>query len=425
MNLLSPDTLQRFRRNGKVIIINPDVPAWIVTNDIGDLIISLFDGESSNDEIIDFATQAIGEQHRNAIRQFVVRIAQSRLFLSRNDCEHHRMPLANVHLSLTNHCNLHCKYCYAAERKESSETLMTLDDYRNVIAQICQINPDVGFTLTGGEPLLNRNVLEIAEMIKQRGNNIMLLSNGTLLTEDLCKRFKGLIDLITISIDGTDRESHGRTRGDNYDQVIRAVDLLDRFGIDYTLSMTVTRLNLDQVEPMAKRYGSRLNFAPLFPVSDKANAELSITGEEYYRVLKGAAGVNPLGYCESSLNAAKLSPCLKCAIADGEFSIAPNGDVYPCQLLHDTRFLCGNVKTESVESVYNRSQMMKQIRSTTVDDIPKCKACAIKYICGGACRARNFYETGDLYNVGDFCKYEFEAYLDGISTIYSHDIIEP
>ena len=85
----------------------------------------------------------------------------------------------------------------------------------------------------------------------------MLLSNGTLLTEDLCKRFKGLIDLITISIDGTDRESHGRTRGDNYDQVIRAVDLLDRFGIDYTLSMTVTRLNLDQVEPMAKRYGSR------------------------------------------------------------------------------------------------------------------------------------------------------------------------
>ena len=94
---------------------------------------------------------------------------------------------------------------------------MTLDDYRNVIAQICQINPDVGFTLTGGEPLLNRNVLEIAEMIKQRGNNIMLLSNGTLLTEDLCKRFKGLIDLITISIDGTDRESHGRTRGDNYD----------------------------------------------------------------------------------------------------------------------------------------------------------------------------------------------------------------
>ena len=240
MNLLSPDTLQRFRRNGKVIIINPDVPAWIVTNDIGDLIISLFDGESSNDEIIDFATQAIGEQHRNAIRQFVVRIAQSRLFLSRHNCEHHRMPLANVHLSLTNHCNLHCKYCYAAERKESSETLMTLDDYRNVIAQICQINPDVGFTLTGGEPLLNRNVLEIAEMIKQRGNNIMLLSNGTLLTEDLCKRFKGLIDLITISIDGTDRESHGRTRGDNYDQVIRAVDLLDRFGIDYTLSMTVT-----------------------------------------------------------------------------------------------------------------------------------------------------------------------------------------
>ena len=418
-----PSSLQRFSRNGKIVLINPEVPAWIVTNEVGEAIMSLFDGEHTVAEVVEISTEALGVDKRKRIEIFVDYAVNSRLFDTHPQAAPHRQELSNVHLTLTNLCNLRCKYCYAAERRETAESLLTLDDYQHLIDDICDINPQVGFSLTGGEPLLNANFFDIARMIKRRGNYVMVLSNGTLFSSDKCREMKGLVDLVTLSIDGSTAESHERTRGDNYNKVISAIDLLEHYGIDYTLSMTVTRLNTDQVEPLAKRYGRRLTFQPLFPVSDVAESTLAISGDEYYRVLKAAAGVNPLAYCESSLKASRRSPCYKCAIADGEFSIAPNGDVYPCQLLHLPQYLCGNVKNQSIAEIYNRSEVMRQLRRLTVDAIDKCRGCAIKYICGGACRARNHYVSGDITRPGDFCNYEFEAYLDGITTIQCCDLI--
>ena len=58
-----------------------------------------------------------------------------------------------------------------------------------------------------------------------------------------------------------------------------------------------------------------------------------------------------------------------------------------------------------------------------MDSIAKCKECAIRYICGGACRARGYYETGDVAASGDFCSYELNAFLDGIVKIYSRNIV--
>jgi sulfatase maturation enzyme AslB (radical SAM superfamily) len=49
-----------------------------------------------------------------------------------------------------------------------------------------------------------------------------------------------------------------------------------------------------------------------------------------------------------------------------------------------------------------------------VDSLAKCSTCAVRYLCGGACRARDLFETGSDEVVGDFCEYEREALLAGI-----------
>ena len=205
---------------------------------------------------------------------------------------------------------------------------------------------------------------------------------------------------------------------------MRAVDLLEHHGIDYTLSMTVTRLNIDQVEAMARRFGGRLNYAPLFPVSDLAEDQLSITGRQYYDALASAFGVNPLGYCESSLDVSKCIQTRKCAIGDNEISISPTGDVYPCQLLHIDQFLAGNVHERSIQEIYRDSPALQHCADLDVDHIEKCSDCAIRYICGGACRARGYYETGRIDGTGDFCDYELNAFLDGIVKIYSANLLQ-
>ena len=417
-----PANIQRFERNGKIILINPEVPAWIVTNSTGELITTLFDGINSDAEVVDIATEGLGEQFRQQVSQFVSHIIASNIFSTKPIGQPHRQLLSMVHLSLSNHCNLRCRYCYAAQRHESSGKPLTFDEYCSLIDNLRAINPEVGFTITGGEPLLSPIVLDIARKIKERGNYAMLLTNGTLLSNTLCLQLKGLIDQVTISVDATTPQKHALTRGDNLNAVERAIAMLDSHNIPCSISMTVTSLNIDEVEPMARKYGARLSFAPLFPVSDQANS-LAITGDQYYNALKAAAGVNPLAYCETSLDAAMKSPCLKCAIAEGEISIAPNGDVYPCQLLHNPEFLCGNIRSTPIAQIYADSAAAKRCRALTVDNLDKCNRCAIKYICGGACRARSFYESGDITNVGPFCSYELNAYLDGIARIYSANAI--
>lgn len=415
---LSPH-VQEIHRGDKYIFINPNIPRWIVTDELGKLILSLFNGENSYDEIISTAIEGLGDNKREKILSFCSSVLSSGLL---NDVgprpRTHRMMLTSVHLSLSDHCNLNCFYCYARERVERKHPILTYEEYKAIINDILEINPGVTFTLTGGEPLLNKDCLAIAEYIKQRKGRVFLLSNGLLINKDNIQRISELFDLVTLSIDGPNDEIHSLTRGHNFDRVIAATSLLDKHNVDYTLSMTVTKDNIDYIEEMATKFGNRLNYAPYFPISGESSS-LDITGIEYYNALKSATGVRPLSYCESSLDNALVSQCHKCAIGDGEFSISATGDVYPCQLIHTDEFYAGNVHEQNIKEIYYKSKAINDCAHLDVDTIKGCKDCPIKYICGGSCRARAYYGCGDINSTTDFCKYEQESFYDGIIAIYS------
>ena len=419
-----PKEVKVYIRNEKYIFINPLLPTWFVTNELGKYSMELYDGTNSVEDVVAVLTEVLGNEEEKRIRQFCESVISSGIF----NTEPRQQPMRDkslkcVHLSLSSGCNLKCKYCYAAERKESSEQNLCLDDYKAIVDDLGELSEHITYTITGGEPLLNPLWEDIARYIKSKGNTLFLLTNGTLINDSNIRIIKNLFDLVTISIDGPTKESHALTRGDNFERVVDAIELLEKYEVNYTLSMTVTRLNIEQVEPMAKRWGARLNYAPLFPVSDYADDELSITGDEYYQALTGAFGVNPLSYCESSLDVSRWIQNHKCAIGDNEISISATGDVYPCQLLHSKHFFAGNIHNNSVIEIYNNSDVLRECAKLDVDNIEKCKDCAIRYICGGACRARGYYETGDVRKSGDFCNYEFMAFLDGISKIYSANVL--
>jgi radical SAM protein with 4Fe4S-binding SPASM domain len=168
-----------------------------------------------------------------------------------------------------------------------------------------------------------------------------------------------------------------------------------------------------------------LRFAPLFPAgnANKSEVDLTITGKDYYDVLSKTEGVNPLSYCESTLAASQQCRRSKCAIGGAELSISATGDVYPCQLLHYPQFLIGNVHERSLVDMYHNSEIVKDCSKMTVDNIEGCKSCAIRYICGGACRARAFHEKGNIMVSGDFCEYEKSAFINGIFDLYSENAL--
>lgn len=425
--LLLPDCVEIIPREDKYIFFNAKVPSWLVTNVTGAMLLSLCDGRSRAD-IVDDACSRSSDDLRPKFKELLDHAVEQGLFLDPDDkecrCMCSGMRLSIVQLSISRECNLNCRYCYATDRVEQGERKMTLDDYRRVIDDLCAINPRMRFSLTGGESLLNPDVFDIAAHIRSHGCYVDILTNATLITPGNVHRIKACFDQVSISLDGSDAELHDMFRGrGSHDRTMRSIKLLQQHEVPYCLSMTVNRLNIHDVEAMASRYGSLLSFQPLFKAGNAAKAEedISITGLQYYEALSRAAGVNPLSYCESSLDAARRERACKCAVGDSEVSISATGDVYPCQLLHYPEFHMGNVLDTPVVDIYTRSAVVDRCRRLTVDNLKGCSTCFLRYVCGGACRARAYHEAGDIAASSDFCDYEKNAYLDGILKLYSHN----
>lgn len=425
-----PSCVTRIERNNKVIFFNVDIPSWIVTDQNGAVLLSLCDGTMSKEEIYSLFLEEKGKAEAIKVELFLEQCIQSKLFDLPKEGE---IPirrnsgfLSIVQLSVSPSCNLNCKYCYATDRIESDFPRMTLEEYKLVVDELCELSPYVKFSLTGGEPLLNKECIEIGRYIKSKGHYVDLLTNATLIDEKIASQIAAIFDKVTISMDGSSKELHELFRGPNtYELTNRNIDLLISKGIDTHLSMTVNRLNIHDVADMAKKYGNLLSYAPLFPAgnANKTENDISITGEEYYKALADAEGVNPLSYCETSYENAKECRNCKCAIGDCEISISATGDVYPCQLLHYPEFYIGNIHESSIKDLYLNSDVIEKCRSITVDNIEECSKCFLKYVCGGACRARSFHECGDIFRSGKFCEYEKNAFLDGLLDIYSENIL--
>ena len=91
-------------------------------------------------------------------------------------------------------------------------------------------------------------------------------------------------------------------------------------------------------------------------------------------------------------------------------------------MLHIDELHAGNLHEHSNKENNRDSPALRRCAALDVDHIGKCRDCAIRYICGGACRARGYYETGNVADTGDFCEYELNAFLDGIVKIYSRNL---
>ena len=109
---------------------------------------------------------------------------------------------------------------------------------------------------------------------------------------------------------------------------------------------------------------------------------------------------------------------MKCAMGDGEISISDTGDVYPCQLLHFPQLRAGNIREQSLKSIYETSEVLRSCRKLTVSEVAGCEKCEIRFICGGACRARAFFEENRLDVSGNFCEYEKSAFINGLFELH-------
>jgi AdoMet-dependent heme synthase len=208
----------------------------------------------------------------------------------------------SVSWNLTQRCNLECAHCYmSAHAGADTRGELTTDECRRVIDEIARVNPNVFLILTGGEPLLRRDIFDVAGYASAKGFTTVLGTNGVLLREREAQRMResGVLGA-SISLDSTDRVKHDAFRRlpGSWDGAVRATRVLADAGLDFSLHMSVTDWNVGEVPAMidlARQLGAKvLNF--FFLVRTGRGRDLTdIDAAAYERILTYLAKAQGVG----------------------------------------------------------------------------------------------------------------------------------
>jgi radical SAM protein with 4Fe4S-binding SPASM domain len=122
-------------------------------------------------------------------------------------------PNRKALIKITDRCNLHCVHCFVSATKYGDT--MTLEIIKNkLIPNLLKANV-ISVTLTGGEPFIHENIIEIVEAFVISGLEVSLCTNATLTSESQIIELSKIGNVsVNISLDGFSEESHGRFRGD-------------------------------------------------------------------------------------------------------------------------------------------------------------------------------------------------------------------
>jgi AdoMet-dependent heme synthase len=339
-----------------------------------------------------------------------------------------------VSWNLTYRCNLACEHCYLdaggtslvkTENFADRSELGTEECYR-VIDDIAAFAPECLTILTGGEPLLRRDILDIVSRAAERGLWVVVGTNGVRISENVAARLaeagaRGL----SLSLDALDPERHDRFRRVRgaWQNTVDGAGILKRAGLPFIVQTTAGAHNLGELEAIADFAHERLaakvwNLYFLVPtgrgqfVSDMTPAQYDGVLDALYRIQQKYTGrmlVNAKcapHYVKTVLQNGDVDARIRiysggaggCPAGTHYMGIRPNGDVTPCPYLP---VFAGSLRDTSLTDLWNTSELFTAIRRRASLG-GRCGECEMSAQCGG-CRARAYGMTGDLMAEDPLC----------------------
>lgn len=337
--------------------------------------------------------------------------------------------------NFTNRCNLLCHHCYSKADANEKDTL-TFEQIKDTIPKLKKAG--INFVIfSGGEPLLRKDIFDIANEMKK--NNIMtyLSTNGMYVSEKNVDEIIETFNYIGISIDGIE-EIHDHFRGQvgSYKKSIDAIKLIQNHGGNAGIRFTLTKetqssfykmFDLCEELNVDKLYISHL----VYSGRGLDNLKIDITKEqrreyvdfiidkafEYYNtdsnieIVTGNMEMDAIRLLqkfekEHPKYAPILEKKLKAWAGNSAGSRLGNmdwaGNVKPDPFFH---FNVGNYLETDFDKVWlnKENDILNRLRETPRNISGKCAACKYINICNGGSRSRAYAISGDLWAEDPSC----------------------
>ncbi len=178
-------------------------------------------------------------------------------------------PLKSVRLSVTDRCNLRCRYCMPEPEYVwlLREDLLSFEEMSTLVGYFADLGVDK-VRLTGGEPLLRRDLARLVRLLRQdrRITEVALTTNGVLLAESVQDLYYAGLDRITVSLDTLKPERFRQLTGrDEFSRVLEGIESVGKAGFTNLKLDTVAirGFNDDELNELiewGKRYQAEVRF---------------------------------------------------------------------------------------------------------------------------------------------------------------------
>lgn len=335
-----------------------------------------------------------------------------------------------VDIDITNRCNLRCRYCYHFGSAGDVKKDLPAGEWLKFFTELGEAAV-MNVTLCGGEPFIRDDLMEILQGIIDNHMRFSILSNGTLITEEIAHHIADTnrCNTIQVSLDGSNPEIHDSCRGAG--SFIRAVDgirCLQRMNIPVSIRVTIYHQNVGDLDAIARFILEDLkipsfstNAADYQGLGMKNFPDLQLTIDDRNRAMKElvrlkkkyngriTAQAGPLAEAEhfSRMQKGHLAGekiegrgiLSACGCPWEKISVRADGIFVPCMFLSHIEL--GRINIDSLADVWQNNRDLNTFRNRrtiSLESFQFCKGCEYIHQCTGGCPGGAYTRKGDEYH---------------------------
>lgn len=315
-----------------------------------------------------------------------------------------RPQLTNLHIEITSRCNERCIHCYIPRDHRNAEIELSM--FQDVLRQCREMNV-LHLTISGGEPMLHRNFIDFLGMCREYEFSVNVLSNLTLLTEEILAEMKSNYLLcVQVSLYSMNPEIHDEiteVKG-SFQKTKSAILKLIENDVPLQIACPIMKNNkgcYQEVVDWAKKQKVQAGYDYVVLAKHNHSVEnlccrLSIEEVEEVireRVHNDAKYLKQIEH-ESLKRTNASAEDNVCSVCHSSICVNERGNVYPCAGWQD--YVVGNVKSMSLQEIWLHSEKVEYLRGLRKRDFPKCIQCTDGEFCT-MCLVRNANEdaSGD------------------------------
>jgi SynChlorMet cassette radical SAM/SPASM protein ScmE len=348
-----------------------------------------------------------------------------------------------VDIDLTSRCNLKCLYCYYFDNPAVTYKDLPTEEWLTFFEELGRLGV-MEVCLAGGELFMRPDLRELLEGIVRNKMRFAMLSNGSLIDDDMAEFIAGTgrCNYIQVSIDGSSPETHDVCRGKgSFEKAVRGIRILQNHGVSVASRLTIHHFNVEKLDEITNFIlndlelpGFGTNSAGYLGSCRRNGRDVQLTVEDRQEAMNAlmrlekehpgriSAAAGPLaeGRQWRMMEEARIRSdppfpmggrLTACGCPTQKIAVRSDGVIVPCNMLPHIEL--GRINVESLREIWLKSSGMIQMRlrpRISLSGFDFCRVCPYMPYCTGNCPGLAYSITGKVdYPSPDSCLRKFLA----------------